>query len=141
MKQCRTISLLLMIAVAIFCCAKEVKVTGLAQTVSSDSIVEHLPFANIAVRHVSDSSLVKVEISASDGKFAISYIPKNSDSCFLQISYVGIKSKNIRLDQNKGIINLGAITLTDTVELEEVVVKGNVQDIVQKGVTAIIAVG
>lgn len=138
MKQCRTISLLLMIAVAIFCCAKEVKIIGLVQTISSDSIVEPLSFANIAIRQVSDSSLVKGGVASDEGKFEISYTPKNSGACFLQISYVGIKSQNIQLNQNKEFINLGAITLTGAVELDEIVVKGDVRDVVQKGDTAIV---
>ena len=69
---------------------------------------EAIPFANIVIYKVSDSSLVKGDASDLDGNFSINLKPGNYAVRFSFISY---KDKTIRIEHGKNGSDLGTVQL------------------------------
>lgn len=114
-----------------------------------DNQNQEVPFAGIVFKSFKDSSKIFGTLGDENGNFVIE-IPKDNYS--LEISLVGIEPKIIELDlrDKKSTLNLGIITVSTEVSLDEVVIKGNktaykvdldkktynvAQDIVAKGGT------
>ena len=85
-----------------------------------DSKGDLVPFANVVLLHVSDSTLVKGSSADDSGRFLISDIVP--DLYFLQARYFGTQSRLIPLDIKEDV-SIGALYMEkDNVWLDEVVV-------------------
>lgn len=87
-----------------------------------DEQKESIPFANIALYHLSDT--VNIEKgSASDLLGNYSFQSVESGDYILQISYIGYKTKSIPVTIDKDVVR-NVILEADTQLIEEVVVEG-----------------
>jgi hypothetical protein len=100
--------------------AQKVEVKGQIK----DNQNQEVPFASIVFKSFKDSSKIFGTLGDENGNFVIE-IPKDNYS--LEISVVGIEPKIIELDlrDKKATLNMGIITVSTEVSLDEVVVKGN----------------
>lgn len=110
------LSLLLSITVI----AQKVEIKGQIK----DNQDAEIPFASIVFKSTTDSSKVFGTLGDEDGRFIIE-IPKDKYS--LEISIVGINPKVIEVDliNNGSILDLGVITVSTEVSLDEVVITEN----------------
>ena len=89
-----------------------------------------VPFANVVLLKVADSSLVKGSSADDQGRFIISEI--NPDLYLLQARYFGNRSKSIPLDIRNNV-TIGALYMeSDNVWLDEVVVTASEPSIERK---------
>lgn len=103
--------------------AQSGKITG---TVIDNQSKAAIPFATVAV----DQNNSLGTFSDSEGRFEITKIENGSYS--ISISFIGYKSRTIKVDKNRANISLENITLERTAtELDEVVVSGT-QSTMQK---------
>lgn len=118
--------------------ARDVTIRGFIQTCSIDSVTEELPFANISLLQSCDSLFIKGCTSGSDGSFKLSFTPKSSDGYILRASYTGLCSKILPIALTSEEINVGTITLYNSIELDEIVVTATPIELIQRGDTTII---
>jgi hypothetical protein len=90
-------------------------------------------YASVAVKRVSDSTVVGGANTSATGTFTISNLPAGKYK--LYVVYIGLKTvtKDFELTAAKPSINFGSITLEDTgVDLKTVEVKGEIPPVVVK---------
>ncbi len=82
-----------------------------------------VPFGNVAVYQLQDSSLVTGGVSNDQGKFSV---PVEPGKYFLRISFLSYDEEVVHnVDVSNGNVNVGVVTLTENSQvLEEVIVKG-----------------
>lgn len=124
--------------IAPFVNANDVIVKGFIRSIVNDSIAEPLPFANMSILDRRDSAIIKSCQSGENGEFRLKFIPNSSDGYMLSASYAGLKPKDIPLIIKSDTIDVGIITLSNAIELDEVVVTGTPIELVQRGDTTII---
>ena len=100
--------------------AQKVEVKGQIK----DNQNQEVPFACIVFKSFKDSSKIFGTLGDENGNFVIE-VPKDNYS--LEISVVGIEPKILEINlMDKGsTLNMGTITVSTEVSLDEVVVKGN----------------
>ncbi len=86
-----------------------------------DSKTKTLEFVNVLLNQATDSSFVKGAITELTGEFKFESV--GPGTYYLEISQVGYESKFQSLTVEEQSINLGAIQMSDGIELAEVVVK------------------
>ncbi len=98
------------------------QITGTLQNSEGEAII----FANVALYHASDSSLVKAEATNDEGTFTLVNIPDGS--YWLKASYVGLpdfEQTGVTMTQ-KQTLNLGTLTFpASVIELETALVKAD----------------
>jgi hypothetical protein len=127
-----------MLTIALCSNAKQVIVRGVVQTFSTDSIAEPLPYAFVSVLNDSDSAFVKGCSTIDNGSFAIEFTPKSSERYILRVSYAGLRPTELIFKTTSDEIDVGRITLSSAIELDEVVVTATPVELIQKGDTTII---
>lgn len=82
-----------------------------------------VPFGNVAVYQLQDSSLVTGGVSNDQGKFSV---PVEPGKYFLRISFLSYDEEVVpNVDVSNGNVNVGVVTLKENSQvLEEVIVKG-----------------
>lgn len=82
-----------------------------------------VPFGNVAVYQLQDSSLVTGGVSNDQGKFSV---PVEPGKYFLRISFLSYDEEVVHnVDVSNGNVNVGVVTLKENSQvLEEVIVKG-----------------
>ncbi|MEN8202550.1 MAG: outer membrane beta-barrel family protein [Bacteroidota bacterium] len=102
---------------------------------------EPLPFVNVVVRNHGDSILTG-GITDENGKFVIKKVPEGSNK--VEIQFIGYEkiTKEIDVSRAKSKHNLSTINLSESsLELEEVVVRGELSTVTQKIDRKVINVG
>ncbi|WP_299668674.1 outer membrane beta-barrel family protein [uncultured Polaribacter sp.] len=100
-----------------------------------------LPYVNIVVRDLS-KKIITGGITNENGSFTIKEIPKGKS--VVEVQYIGFKtfSKTILISNKNKIIDLGTITLhEDSAQLNEVVVRAETSQVIQKVDRKVINVG
>lgn len=116
MKKIITLSLFIILTLLSEIKAQEIVIQGTI----SNSKKEKIPFANVILKSISDSSIVKAELSKIDGTFLI--YTKDSAHYYLQISSVGYVTYQQKISPNVSPKLYEIILKEDTKLMDEVVV-------------------
>ncbi len=99
---------------------------------------QSLPSASIVVLERTDSSFVKGTTSDKNGRFTLHYQSQQKKQYLLKLSFVGLQSV-YRVLGDSVSVNVGTIVLKDDdIRIGEVVVTGNLQEVVMEGDTTVI---
>lgn len=97
-----------------------------------------LPSASIVVLQKTDSAFIKGSASGKDGRFVLSYRAEKKKEYLLKISFMGMQSYYRTLGDSVSI-NVGTVILKDKdVRIDEVVVTGQLKEMVMEGDTTVI---
>ncbi|WP_411029351.1 outer membrane beta-barrel protein [Spongiimicrobium sp. 3-5] len=100
-------------------CAQTFLVSGEVKNAQNNTI----PFANVFVLRISDTTIVKGASADENGKFTIQNVPPNV--YYLRASYIGKTSKLLGIDISADVV-IGALIIDREIEmLDEVVVTSN----------------
>jgi len=113
-------------------------ITGIVLDANSK---EPIPFANVVIRNSGDSILTG-GITDSDGNFIIDEVPEGNNK--VEIQFIGYEkvTKEIDVSRAKAKHNLSTINLNESgLELDEVVVRGELSTVTQKIDRKVINVG
>lgn len=114
------------------------EVYGTVNLSKEKGMTEKLPYANIAVLLLPDSSFVTGATSDEKGIFKFKYHRNNSKKYLLKASYMGCQSAYVTLPSTSSSVDLGTFLLKEEAKnLKEVVVTALVQPTEQKGDTTI----
>ena len=119
----------LLLHIAVYCTAKDVKLNGI---VISSTDASAVPFANIMVYSFPDSILLGYAISSAEGTFSVE-LPPSAKELVIKVSCLGFKNQTIKAlaDADKQTV----ILETDSKMLETVVVAGRAPGIKVSGDT------
>jgi len=110
--------------------SQSIRLTG---TLKDSVTQEAIPFGNIQLRTISDSSFIAGAISNENGVFVIDKVASNE--YILAINFIGYKTLNqtIYVGKSSEILNLGVFNLTEiTTQLNDVVITGKQDDLSSK---------
>ena len=123
-----TLLVILFLPFSLFSQRGEAPVTGEIYGKVIDSVSGNpMEYVTVAVYNAADSSLINGGISSANGKFTIAKIPKGR--YYVLFTFVGYSPKyfnQIIISAEKSIYNLETIRLSNSLDLKEVVISGDI---------------
>lgn len=130
--------LILLLVPVVLSAQKTNKISGRVTSISGTGEKETLPYANITILTVGDSTFIKGTASDLDGNFKLAFAPQSGKSYLLKASYTGMQPVYLPIGKSKATTNVGDICLTEGMELAEVMITAPIKAIEQVGDTTVI---
>lgn len=136
------VSIMLLLAFPLGISAQKQVVKGRVALSGTSQKADILPYANISLMQLPDSTFTQGTVSDEQGKFIFSFLRKPAVRYLIKVSYTGCTSVYQSLPSKPDTIQLGTIKLKDNpLHLKEIVVTAPLKPMEQKGDTTIYNAG
>ena len=136
------VSIMLLLAFPLGISAQKQVVKGRVALSGTSLKADILPYANISLMQLPDSTFTQGTVSDEQGKFIFSFLRKPTVRYLIKVSYTGCTSVYQSLPSKPDTIQLGTIKLKDNpLHLKEIVVTAPLKPMEQKGDTTIYNAG
>lgn len=132
------VSIVLLLLMPVKILAQKQVVKGRVVLCNALQQTEALPYANIALIQLPDSTFVTGAVSDEQGKFTCSFSHKKNHSYLFKVSYTGCSPVFKTITSQSDTVRLGTIKLKENaLHLKEIVVVAPLKAMEQKGDTTI----